>query len=142
VSDAIALVRALGALLAVLGLLCGALWAVRRFNIALPGTGTGRPDRRLAVIERLSLDPRRSLALFRRDGVEHLVLIAPEGHLLIESRIDAAVQPAAGRTLALPLPAIPRDSFAALIDRLNRRTRDKGANSGAAAEPVAGPSQG
>jgi flagellar protein FliO/FliZ len=87
-TDTIAIVRALGALLTVLGLLAGALWAVRRYQIVLPGTHARRPERRLAVVERLSLDPRRSLALLRRDGVEHLVLIAPEGHLVIESRID------------------------------------------------------
>jgi hypothetical protein len=86
-TDGIALVRALGALLTVLGVLAGALWAVRRYNIVLPGVGGARTDRRLAVVERLSLDPRRSLALVRRDGVEHLVLIAPEGHLVIETSI-------------------------------------------------------
>jgi len=86
-TDGIALVRALGALLTVLGVLAGALWAVRRYNVVLPGVGTTRTDRRLAVVERLSLDPRRSLALVRRDGVEHLVLIAPEGHLVIETGI-------------------------------------------------------
>lgn len=85
-SDGIAMIRAVGALLTVLGILAGALWAVRRYNLVLPGTGLSRPDRRLAVVERLSLDPRRSLALLRRDNVEHLVLLAPEGHLLVETR--------------------------------------------------------
>jgi hypothetical protein len=87
-SDTLAIVRSLGALLTILGIMAGALWAVRRFNLVLPGSGPAA-DRRLAVVERLSLDPRRSLALLRRDGVEHLVLLAPEGHLVIESRIEA-----------------------------------------------------
>jgi hypothetical protein len=121
VSDGIALVRALGALLAVLGILCGALWAVRRFNIVLPGAGAGRPDRRLAVVERLSLDPRRSIALLRRDGVEHLILLAPEGHLVIESRISPGIRSACA------VPSDPRGqpanglaSFADFVDRARR----------------------
>jgi hypothetical protein len=125
-SDGIALVRALGALLTVLGILAGALWAVRRFNIVLPGTGAARSERRLAIVERLSLDPRRSLALLRRDGIEHLVLLAPEGHLVIESRIIAAAA-----TGATPPEATPesvqvwqqrdvRGRFAALVDGARR----------------------
>jgi hypothetical protein len=119
-TDGIALVRALGALLAVLGILCGALWAVRRFNIILPGAGAGRPDRRLAVVERLSLDPRRSIALLRRDGVEHLILLAPEGHLVIESRINAgASHAAAGPSDS---PGQPAGGFGALVDLAGRRS--------------------
>jgi hypothetical protein len=123
-SDAIALVRALGALLAVLGILCGALWAVRRFNIVLPGAGAGRPDRRLAVIERLSLDPRRSIALLRRDGVEHLVLLAPEGHLVIESRISASAEATAvvAPDLSVQTTADQPFGFAALVDRAGSRS--------------------
>ena len=114
-TDTVALVRSLGALLTVLGCLAGALWAVRRFNLVLPGTGPAA-DRRLAVVERLSLDPRRSLALLRRDDVEHLVLIAPEGHLVIESRIAGA---AAVRPAAQPLARIATtDAKAPLLGRL------------------------
>ncbi|GAA4217539.1 hypothetical protein GCM10022253_16330 [Sphingomonas endophytica] len=73
--------RAIGALSLVLGLLGGALWAVRRFDLRLPGSIlSARPgERRLAVTERVALDGRRSVALIRCDSVEHLVLIAPEG---------------------------------------------------------------
>lgn len=81
--DLIPLLRSVGALLLVLGLMAGALWAVRRFNISLPRTLGARPDKRLCVVERLSLDQKRSLALVRLDGAEHLVLIAPEGNLLL-----------------------------------------------------------
>ena len=120
-NDGIALVRALGALFAVLGILCGALWAVRRFNIILPGAGAGRPDRRLAVVERLSLDPRRSIALLRRDGVEHLVLLAPEGHLVIESRINAGASHAAAK----PSDRLfqPAGGVGAMVDLAGRRSR-------------------
>lgn len=99
-TDVFSLLRATGALLTVLGILAAALWAVRRFNLVLPGSGRS-PERRLAVIERVSLDPRRSLALLRRDGVEHLILLAPEGHLVIESQIAAVAA-------MLPNPVVPR----------------------------------
>ncbi|WP_242139719.1 MULTISPECIES: flagellar biosynthetic protein FliO [unclassified Sphingomonas] len=87
----LALMRMLGALALVLGGLAGALWAVRRFDLTLPGRiGTAsRPERRLALVERLTVDPRRSLVLVRRDGREHLLLIAPEGHVVIDA-FDAA----------------------------------------------------
>ena len=81
------LLRMFGALVLVLGGLAGALWAVRRFDLRLPGRIglTARPERRLALVERLAVDPRRSLVLVRRDGREHLLLIAPEGHVVVEA---------------------------------------------------------
>lgn len=85
------LLRMVGALALVLGGLAGALWAVRRFDLRLPGRIglAARPERRLALVERLAVDPRRSLVLVRRDGREHLLLIAPEGHVVVEA-FDAA----------------------------------------------------
>jgi len=81
------LLRMFGALVLVLGGLAGALWAVRRFDLRLPGRigNAARPERRLALVERLAVDPRRSLVLVRRDGREHLLLIAPEGHVVVEA---------------------------------------------------------
>lgn len=82
--DILVLVRMLGALAAVLGMLAGALWAVRRYDIKLPGrVGAGR-DQRLQVVERISIDPKRSLLLIRRDGEEHLLLLSPEGHVVLD----------------------------------------------------------
>ncbi len=86
--DILALLRMLGALGIVLGLLVGALWVVRRYNIRLPGGMSmgGAGERRLAVVERLAIDARAARSrLIRRDDSEHLVLIAPEGLLLLES---------------------------------------------------------
>lgn len=88
--DFLSLLRTLGALGVVLGLLAGALWAVRRYDITLSGglmntlMGHAAP-KRLSLVERLPLDGRRSVALIRRDNREHLVLIAPEGVLLLEA---------------------------------------------------------
>lgn len=86
--DLVAVLRMLGALGVVLGLLAGALWFVRRYNIRLPGAvARGGAGGRVALVERVGLDARRSVALVRRDGREHLILLSPEGNMLIESAI-------------------------------------------------------
>ncbi|RJF85715.1 FliO/MopB family protein [Sphingomonas cavernae] len=93
--DFLSLLRTLGALGVVLGLLAGALWAVRRYEIKLPGgvigglIGAGAGSRRIEIVERLSIDARRSVALIRRDNKEHLVMIAPEGLLMLETAITS-----------------------------------------------------
>ncbi len=90
--DIVSLVRTLGGLGVVLGILGGALWLVRRFDLRLPGRAIGTRERRLELVETLAIDGRRMVALVRRDGREHLVLIAPEGHMMLENGIipDAA----------------------------------------------------
>lgn len=85
--DVFTLVRMLGALLLVLGLMAVALYVVRRYDIRLPGRVGGGAQRRLELVEKTALDTRRSVALLRRDGREHLILIAPEGNMVIESGI-------------------------------------------------------
>lgn len=110
----LALMRMFGALAIVLGLLAGALWAVRRFDIRLPGRlgAGGAPDKRLEVVERLTVDQKRSLLLVRRDNVEHLVLMAPEGNVVLhEARTDAP----ALRLIDTPAPK-PAPAFAALVE--------------------------
>jgi len=90
------LLRTLGALGCVLGLLGGALWAVRRFDLALPGRVGARADtRRVALVERVAIDAKRSLVLLRRDDAEHLVLIGPDRVTVVESGI---VRPAPAPT--------------------------------------------
>ncbi len=85
--DLLSIGRMLGALTFVLGLLALALWAVRRFNIVLPARAGSRV-RRIELIERSAIDSRRTLVLLRRDDREHLLLIGPEGALLVESNIS------------------------------------------------------
>lgn len=81
--------RAVASLAAVLGVLLLGAWLVRRCG----GAGTGRrtmlSPRRVEIVERVGIDPRRTLILIRRDGREHLLLIAPDGGLLVESGIVA-----------------------------------------------------
>jgi flagellar protein FliO/FliZ len=88
--DILSVLRTLGALGIVLGMLGGALWVVRRYDIRLPQRFLAGPqERRLAVIERLALDGRRSVALIRAGDREHTVLIAPEGLLLLDGPASA-----------------------------------------------------
>lgn len=55
--------------------------------ISEPKTTMGKQQKRLAISEFMALDSRRRLVLIRRDDVEHLVLIAPDHELVIESDI-------------------------------------------------------
>jgi flagellar protein FliO/FliZ len=77
--DFLALARMLGALLVVLGMLAGASWAVRRYDLRLPGARGTSPDRRLGIVERLVIDPRHSLMIVRVDGAEHVLLLGQHG---------------------------------------------------------------
>ncbi len=129
--DLLSVTRTLGGLGMVLGILWGALWLVRRYDIQLPGrTGMARRSR-LELVERLALDPRRSVALLRRDGKEHLILIAPEGHLVIESDFQRLVEkigapddsaPATFTELAGDVAPrwdeMPGPSFGALVEKV------------------------
>jgi flagellar protein FliO/FliZ len=88
--DFLSFLRMIGSLAIVLGMLAGALWAVRRYEIRLPQkwlSGFANPGttRRMELVERLVLDPRRSIALIRKDGQEHMLVIAPEGLLILEA---------------------------------------------------------
>jgi len=125
--DAYSLLRTLGALATVLGLLAGALWVVRRYGLTIP-TRTGGGVRRLEVLDRSMVDGRRSVALIRRDGREHLVLLAPEGNLVIETGIirdeldyaAEAVRIEAQREAAEATRAqneAMRESFVAMVDK-------------------------
>ena len=84
--DTVLLLRAAGALATVLGLLVGGLWLYRRYGdrIGMP-TPRLRPQARLAVVERLMLEPRRSLVLVRRDSREYLLLLGPDSAQIVGS---------------------------------------------------------
>ena len=78
------LLRAVFALAVTLGLVGLAAWAGRRFGPAgLFAAGVGRPpsQRRMAVVETLSLSPTQRLLLVRVDARERLVLLG-DGRLL------------------------------------------------------------
>ena len=74
------------ALLLVLGLLALAAYLLRRSGLT-PKLSRGR---RLGLVESLPLGPRHRLMLIRRDEVEHLLLLGPQGDVVVESRISAS----------------------------------------------------
>lgn len=133
--DPYTLMRTLGALGIVLGLLAGALWIVRRYNIGLPGRMMKGGGNRLEVIERTTLDSRRSVALLRRDGREHLILLSPEGSVMLETSIlrdevDEAAEIARQELqheamLASKAEAeAMRESFVAMVDKARTSVKD------------------
>lgn len=86
--DILSLLRTLGGLATVLGLLAGALWIVRRYDIQLPGrVSLARPTKRVAIVERVQLDQRRALVLVRRDDREHLFVLLPDRVAVLETGI-------------------------------------------------------
>lgn len=124
--DILSMLRTIGALGLVLGMLGSGLWVVRRYDVKLPGRISSGGRRRVELVERLAVDGKRSVALIRRDGCEHLILIGPEGHATIETGIVAPPRPEPAEQPA-DLPTIEGDlaalkstmgtSFAKLVDK-------------------------
>ncbi|MDZ4778348.1 MAG: flagellar biosynthetic protein FliO [Alphaproteobacteria bacterium] len=77
-------VRAVFALIVTLGLIGLAALAARRLGM-LQGVGPGQV-RRMRVIERLMLDPRRSVVIVRIDSEEHVLLLSPFGERKLARR--------------------------------------------------------
>ena len=85
------------ALAAVLALILGIGWVMRRLaarGLLPDGLFAAPPGRepRLSIIEARQLDVRRRLVLVRRDNVEHLLLLGANGETVIESAIPSAVE--------------------------------------------------
>ncbi|MBR0825997.1 flagellar biosynthetic protein FliO [Bradyrhizobium manausense] len=76
------------AFIAVLAVIGGLAWAVRRFATNRLGTNTQRGRMpRLAVIDAAAVDGRRRLVLVRRDNVEHLLMIGGPTDIVVEPNI-------------------------------------------------------
>lgn len=125
------MLRTIGALGVVLGMLAGALWAVRRYDIKLPGRISGTGRKRVELVERLSLDAKRSVALIRRDGCEHLIVLGPDGTATIETGIIAPEPVVAPLPEAPAKPAAPANfqadlaNFATSFGKLVDLSREK-----------------
>lgn len=76
--------RLVGTLTLVVGLIFGLGLVLRRYGEWAGMTVRQRGPRRLALQEVLVLDTRRRLVLIRQDGVEHLLLLAPTGDLVVQ----------------------------------------------------------
>lgn len=106
------ILRMLGALALVLGLLVLAVPLLRKYGHRLPGLGSrALEDKQLALVERMTLDAgaKRQLLLVRAGAREHLILIAPEGVAMTPN-----FTPPAGDVVGEPALATPRT--ARLID--------------------------
>jgi len=94
-------VRALVALAATLALIGLAALGARRLGM-LQGVGVGQV-RRMRVMERLMLDPRRSVVIVRVDSEEHVLLLSPFGERKL-GRMPAPCDPVS------PAPESPEES--------------------------------
>jgi flagellar protein FliO/FliZ len=83
--DAFDALRAIGALILVLGILLGSAWALRRYGGSI-GLRAGVTPSDLRIVEWKSLDMRRKLAVVRWNGREHLLCLGPAGDTLIAER--------------------------------------------------------
>jgi flagellar protein FliO/FliZ len=78
---------------AVLAAILVAVWAFRRF--AAPRLGLGPRAGRMRIVERLPLEPRRSLYLVEVDGVAHLIGVS-EGSVRLLDRPERPAPSEAG----------------------------------------------
>ena len=99
-------VRAILALILVVGLIGLVVWLVRRFNTDRLGNASARGRQpRLAVIDAAAVDGRRRLVLIRRDNVEHLLMIGGPTDVVVELNIVRAAAPAREPQPVRPPPA-------------------------------------
>ena len=69
------------------------IWAFRAFfGKASGGSARKVREKRLAIVETATVDPKRTLYLFRRDDVEHLVMIGGPVDVVVEQGIKARPQ--------------------------------------------------
>lgn len=92
--------RFAAALIFVLALIGAAAFALRAFGFMTPGN-RNKAERRLSIVEALTLDPRRRVMIVRRDNVEHLLLLGVQGETVIERAVkvpDISTDPIPGTT--------------------------------------------
>lgn len=88
--DILDYLRFVGALGIVLGLLVGCAWLLRRYGhrLGVLGLAAAAPgQKRLGLVESIGIGPRQRLAIVRRDDIEHLILLGPDGTHVIETGI-------------------------------------------------------
>jgi len=83
--DLLNILKAVGALAFVLGLLLGGTYLLRKYGSRI-GLKAGAVSQDLKVVEWRSLDMRRKLVVVRWGEKEHLLSLAPTGDTLIASR--------------------------------------------------------
>lgn len=89
----------------VLVLIVLGVWLLKLLFNASSKVGRGR-NRRLAIVDSMSIDPKRQLVIIRRDDVEHLILIGGPHDMVIETGI-ALPEQAAAQPTRRPIPTVP-----------------------------------
>jgi flagellar protein FliO/FliZ len=79
------ILRMFAALSFVLGLMGGLIYILRRMGFS----GSTARSKRLKVIETLSLDGKRKLAIIQRDARQHLIILGTNSETLIESGFES-----------------------------------------------------
>lgn len=80
------------ALGAVIVLILIVMWLLKLLTGATGRVGRGR-NRRLSLIDSLSIDPKRQLLIIRRDDIEHLILTGGPSDVVIERGIHVPQPP-------------------------------------------------
>lgn len=75
------ILRFAAALVFVIGLIVACAWAAKRFGLVPSGRQTSM-NKRLAVTETLTIDPKRKLMIVRHDDREHLILLGDQDMVL------------------------------------------------------------
>ena len=81
--------RYFGALALVLALVGAAGLAMRRFGVP----GIAGPGRRMAIVDSLMLSRNHRICIVRCDGMEHVIVTAPQGTTLISSGLAKHTPP-------------------------------------------------
>ena len=99
------LITAALALGIVLVLIVLGVWALKIFFKASNNLVRGR-NKRLTIIDSISIDPRRHLIIVRRDNVEHLILTGGPQDVVVESGL-LPEKPIAPVRMPVPAPPLP-----------------------------------
>ena len=76
------------ALIFVLALIALLATLARRFGLGYTGRSNSSKDRRLSILEVLTLSPKHRLALIRIDKTEHLILLGANTDLVIDNNVN------------------------------------------------------
>jgi flagellar protein FliO/FliZ len=90
----------------VLVLIVFSVWVLKFFFRASRNLGRGA-NRRLTVVDTVSIDPKRQLLIIRRDNVEHLIMTGGPQDLVIESGIPVEKPGLPARRPRLSQPPSP-----------------------------------
>lgn len=96
--------KALFALGIVIVLIVLGVWLLKLLFNASSSVGRGR-NKRLSVVDSLSIDPKRHLLIIRRDNVEHVILVGGPQDVVIETGI-AVDEAAASQPSRRPVPMV------------------------------------